>query len=230
MAQAPAFTPANALERLLMAASGGDDGRAAFEAAVVDSELWVAIPAGADPAGETLTFLTVTPPDGRPATAVFTARERVEAAFPQAQPVGFGGRDLLAVIQVNPAVLNPGSPYGARWTPPMMAAMLGQPAPAATRPDYLAMPAVLPSGLVEGLTRELGGDPAVRGAWLALARWQDQPEPGFLLQVSVDDGAAHLPALMSRAMAGVELDARLDVVTRVGGDQPGEGLELVALR
>lgn len=235
MTQADDFTPQNALETALIAAARDEPGaRIAFETAVLDAELWVAAPVGTDPTDETLRLLTVTPRGERPATAVFTARARAETAFPGALVLPWPGRDLLQAIQVNPAMLNPGSPYGARWSPPAMAALLGQTAPSAAerRPTHLAMPDALPPGLVEGLRLALGEDDAVRGAWLALARWSDTPEPGFLLQVRLAEGAVHLPALLQQAMDGVALDARLDVVTRVAapGDRIGEGLEIVALR
>ncbi|HEY0599036.1 enhanced serine sensitivity protein SseB C-terminal domain-containing protein [Brevundimonas sp.] len=232
----PAFQPLNDLERLLMAAgSGGPADRAAFEAAVAGAELWV-VPAAQDGAGEpaadVLRLRTAAGPDGRPATAVFTARERaLQVMGPGATPLAFNGRVLLQTIRENPAVLNPGHGYGARWSPDAMAALIGQPNPAPRdrAPTHVARPASTPPGLVEALSRELAAEPAVKAAWLALARWSDGEE-GFLLDVRAAAGEAAIPAPINRALAGVTLDARLDVVVGAPGEAPGAGLEIVAPR
>ena len=227
----PPFEPLNDLERLLMAAtSGGAEARAAFEAAVADADLWV-VPAPGDAADDVLRLRTVAL-DGRPATAVFTARERaVQSIGPGAEPVAYPGRVLLETIIENPAVLNPGHGYGVRWSPDAMAALLGRPNPArADRyPTQVARPADTPPGLVEALTRELGAAPSVRAAWLALARWNDGVE-GFLLDVRAAPGDSSLRLVLDRALGGVALDARLDVVVGPAEAAPGVGLEIVAPR
>ena len=226
-----AFGPLNDLERLLMAAaSGGEAERAAFEAAVPGAELWV-VPAAGETAADVLRLRTVAQ-DGRPATAVFTARERaLQAIGPDADPTAFPGRTLLETIRENPAVLNPGHGYGARWSPDAMAALIGRPnpAPAERYPTHVARPAETPPGLVEALTRELGAEPAIKAAWLALARWSDGAE-GFLLDVRTAPGEASIPVLMNRALAGVTLDTRLDVVVGSPAEAPGAGLEIVPVR
>jgi hypothetical protein len=229
----PPFEPLNELERLLTAAGASPAGAAAFEAALLDSPLWCALPAGADPTAETVTFLTVTPPGGRPATALFTARERVVTAYgPEVTPASWTGRLLLSTVRGKTAVLNPGQGYGAIWTPEMIGRILGEPvAPPSERyPTELARPADTPAGLVEGLTRAFAADPAVHGAWLALAKWRDGDDTGFFLDVQLAEGAAHIPALMADALKDVDLDARLDVATRAPGGEPGKGLEIVAAR
>ena len=227
----PPFEPLNDLERLLVAAaSGGAEARAAFEAAVPSAELWV-VPAPGETAADVLRLRTVAQ-DGRPATVVFTARERAAQAMgPEVAPVAFEGRALLETIRENPAVLNPGHGYGARWSPDAMAALIGRPNPAAAdrHPTHVARPASTPPGLVEALTRELGAEPAVRAAWLALARWRDGEE-GFLLDIRAEPGEAAVPALMNRALAGLTLDVRLDVVVGSPAEAPGAGLEIVAPR
>lgn len=225
-----AFEPLNDLERLLMAAaSGGAGERAAFEAAVPDAELWV-VPAPGQTAADELRLRTVAQ-DGRPATAVFTARERaLQSIGPDAEPAAFPGRALLETIRENPALLNPGHGYGARWSPDAMAALIGRPnpAPADRYPTQVARPADTPPGLVDALTRELGAEPAVKAAWLALARWNDGEE-GFLLDIRAA-GEAPVPVLMNRALAGVTLDTRLDVVVGSPDAAPGAGLEIVPVR
>ena len=230
MTAAAAFEPLNDLERLLMAAaSGGEAERGAFEAAVAEAELWVA-PAAGESAPDVLRLRTVAL-EGRAATAVFTARERVMSVIPDAEPVAWPGRVLLETIRANPAVLNPGHGYGVRWSPDAMASLIGRPnpLPADRYPTEVARPAETPPGLVEALERELGADPAVKAAWLALARWRDGEE-GFLLDLRGAAEAVAVPVLMNRALQGLTLDARLDVVLG-GPEQPaGTGLEIVAPR
>lgn len=227
------FSPLNDLEVLLMAASsGGAEERAAFEAAVPGAKLW-AVVAEDDAVRDTLRLRTVTPKDGRPATAIFTARERALAVFGEdAAAEAFDGRALLEVIRVNPAVLNPGQPYGVSWPPAALSAMVGAPLPPpdARWPTHLAKPKETPEGLVEGLTRAFAADPAVKAAWLALARWSDSEAVGFYLDVRMPEGEAQLPGLMERALAGVTLDARLDVGVRAPDSPAGIGLEIVAPR
>jgi hypothetical protein len=229
----PAFSPLNDLEVLLMAASsGGADERAAFEAAVPTSKLW-AVVADEDAATDTLRLRTVTPKDGRPATAIFTAKERALAVFGEhAAAEAFDGRALLEVIRVNPAVLNPGQPYGVSWPPAALSAMIGQSLPEAGArwPTHLAVPQETPEGLVEGLTRAFSADPSIKAAWLALARWSDSETAGFYLDVRMPAGEAQLPGLMERALKDVVLDARLDVGVRAPEAPAGIGLEIVAPR
>lgn len=229
-----AFEPLNELERLLVAATGGGAAaRQAFESAVLEHDLWAAVPSGADPAADPLTLVTGRSKDGAIATAVFTARERASATLPDATPVAFPGRELLTSIMGRDAVLNPGHGHGVRWSSAAIGALLGQPAQAETlrTPIALARPKDAPEGLIDGVMRALGAAPQVKGAWLALARWADQPEPGFLLDVRIaPEDAGALPALMDAALDGVDLDARLDVVTRRPGDAAGAGLELIAPR
>lgn len=226
----PAFEPLNDLERLLMAAAaGGDEARAAFEAAVAEAPLWV-VPAEGEAAADVLRLRTVAE-GGRPATAVFTAAERAAQVMgSDVQPVAVPGRTLLETIRENPAVLNPGHGYGVRWSPEAMAHLIGRPNPAAAEryPTHVASPAETPPGLVDALTRELSAEPAVKAAWLALARWNDGEE-GFLLDIR-RDGEAPISVLMNRALQGLTLDARLDVVVGSPGEAPGAGLEIVAPR
>ncbi|MBF0665876.1 MAG: enhanced serine sensitivity protein SseB C-terminal domain-containing protein [Brevundimonas sp.] len=227
----PAFEPLNDLERLLMAAaSGGDEARAAFEAAVPDARLWV-VPAAGETAPDVMRLRTVEF-DGRAATAVFTARERaLQSVGAEVEPVAYPGRPLLEAIRENPAVLNPGHGYGVRWSPEAMAVLIGRPNPAPRDryPTLVASPASTPDGLVEALTRELTPEPAIKAAWLALARWNDGEE-GFLLDLRGAPEEAAVPALMNRVLAGVTLDTRLDVVLGAPDQPPGAGLEIVAPR
>lgn len=227
---AAAFEPLNDLERLLMAAaSGGEAERGAFEAAVAEAELWV-VPAAGETDPDVLRLRTVAL-EGRPATAVFTARERAMRSIPDGEPVSYPGRTLIETIGANPAVLNPGHGYGVRWSPDAMASLIGRPnpLPADRYPTEVARPARTPPGLVEALERELGADPAVKAAWLALARWRDGAE-GFLLDLRGAPDTVAVPVLMNRVLQGLTLDARLDVVFGSPDQPAGTGLEIVAPR
>ncbi len=230
----PAFSPLNDLETLLMAAgSGGAEARAAFEAAVPGATLWAVLAEGEAGGGETLRLRTVTPRGGRPATAIFTARERALATFGEGATVeGFDGRALIETIRVNPAVLNPGHPYGVAWPPAALSALIGAELPEeeARWPTHLALPKDTPDGLVEGLTKAFAAEPAIKAAWLALARWKDSDQTGFYLDVRMPAGSAQLPGVMERALAEVTLDARLDVGVRTPEAPAGIGLEIVAPR
>ncbi len=230
----PAFEPLNALERLLVAAAtGGAEQRAAFEAALPDHPLWAVPMPRANDADDVLRLRTVTAKEGgRPATALFTAAERAaEVMGPDADAVSWPGRDLLQTVRQNPAVLNPGQLYGVRWGPDAIAALLGQPNPAPRdrAPTELARPADTPEGLVANLSRELATEPAIKAAWLALGRWADG-EQGFFLDIRAVPTDNPIPALITRALEGVTLDARLDVVVGAPAEAPGVGLEIVPAR
>lgn len=233
----PVFSPLNELERLLMGAAGGDPAaRAGFEAAVLEQPLWAALSGDEADDGDVIRLRSVATTEGRPATAVFTARERViETLGADARAVSYPGRSLLETIRANPAVLNPGHGYGVRWSPDAMGMLIGRPNPpeAERAPTHVGTPAETPPGLVEGLTRVLSAEPAVKAAWLAVARWKDGDE-GFLLDLRGDPAEVAIPVLMQRAMEGVDMAARLDVILgapdRVPADAPGAGLELVKAR
>ena len=103
----PAFSPLNDLEVLLMAASsGGAAERAAFEAAVPTSKLW-AVVADEDAATDTLRLRTVTPKDGRPATAIFTAKERALAGVTLDARLDVGVRAPEAPVGIGLEIVAP---------------------------------------------------------------------------------------------------------------------------
>lgn len=228
------FMPLNDLERLLMAAaSGGADERQAFEAALLTEPLYAAT-RDKDDAGDVLTLLSVEHRGALRATALFTAAERAAGVFgPDVRTVSWPGRTLLETVAENPAVLNPGQPYGVAWGPEAINALIGIKTPPmeGRMPTSLAVPANPPKGMVEGLTAVLGAEPGIQAAWLALAKWVDDDQPGFHLDVRVRDGGPYVPALINKALAGVDLhDVRFDVIALSPGDRPGIGLEIVPRR
>ena len=228
------FVPLNDLERLLMAAArGGPDERKAFETALLVEPLHAATP-DKDDGGDVVTLLSVEHRGPLRATALFTAAERAAAVFgPDVRTVSWPGRILLEMVAENPAVLNPGQPYGVAWGPEAINALIRvwNPPEEARMPTSLAVPANPPKGMVEGLKAVLGAEPGIQAAWLALARWVDDDQPGFHLDVRVRDGGPYVPALVNRALEGVDIeDVRFDVIALSPSDRPGIGLEIVPRR
>lgn len=228
------FVPVNALERLLMAAaSGGAEERKAFETALLTEPLYAATP-DKDDAGDVVTLLSVEHRGALRATALFTAAERAASVFgPKARTVSWPGRTLLEMVAENPAVLNPGQAYGVAWGPEAINGLIGAPVvpQAARMPTSLAVPANPPKGMVEGLQAVLRAEPGIQAAWLAMARWMDDDQPGFHLDVRVRDGGPYVPALVNKALEGVDIaDIRFDVIALSPSDRPGIGLEIVPRR
>ncbi len=228
------FMPMNTLERLLMAAaSGGPEARKAFETALLTEPLYAATP-DKDDAGDVVTLLSVEHRGALRATALFTAAERAASVFgPKVRTVSWPGRTLLEMVAENPAVLNPGQPYGVAWGPEAINGLIGAPmVPQEARmPTSLAVPANPPKGMVEGLQTVLRAEPGIQAAWLALAKWMDDDEPGFHLDVRVRDGGPYVPALVNKALEGVDIaDIRFDVIALSPSDRPGIGLEIVPRR
>lgn len=228
------FMPLNVLEQLLMAAaSGGDEARKSFEAALLTEPLYAAT-TDKDDGGDVVTLLSVEHRGPLRATALFTAAERAAGVFgPEVRTVSWPGRVLLETVAENPAVLNPGQPYGVAWGPEAIHALIGRSVvPQEGRmPTSLAVPANPPAGMVEGLQRVLRAEPGIQAAWLALAKWIDSDEPGFHLDVRVRDGGPYVPALIQKALQGVDLtNVRFDVIALSPSDRPGIGLEIVPRR
>jgi hypothetical protein len=116
------FEPDNELEqRLLAAAQGAAEEGLAFEAALLGLNLFAATPEpmeyGQLRAGQKVDLISVTLPDGRAATALFTSTDRLAATFPHAGFVGAPGRNLLGMVRARSVVLNPGHPHAVAWTP-----------------------------------------------------------------------------------------------------------------
>jgi len=228
------FMPVNTLERLLMAAaSGGPEERKAFEAALLTEPLYAATN-DKDEAGDVGTLLSVEHRGALRATALFTAAERAAGAFgPKVRTVTWPGRTMLETVAENPAVLNPGQPYGVAWGPEAISALIGAPVvpQEARMPTSLAVPASAPKGMVEGLQKVLGAEPGIQAAWLALAKWMDDDQPGFHLDVRVRDGGPYVPALVNKALEGVDIaNVRFDVIALSPSGRPGIGLEIVPRR
>jgi hypothetical protein len=116
------FEPENELEhRLLAAAQGGPNEGLAFEAAMLGLNLYAATPQpmefGELRSGQKVDLISVTLPDGRRATALFTSTDRLAVTFPHAGYVGAPGRNLVGMVRANSVVLNPGHPHAIAWSP-----------------------------------------------------------------------------------------------------------------
>lgn len=227
---APEFEPQNELERLLVATtSGGAAERAAFEQALMAHPLWAALTPEPGDAEDMIRLRSVTQADGRVATALFTSRERVVATCgDEVEPRSWPARALLETVRRNPAILNPGHALGVRWTPEAITRLLnlGRIRP---MPTDMQVPTDLPEGLVAGLERELAAEPTIRAVWLAAARWEGG-ENGYVLDLRADPSEVAIPALISRALEGVPLDRRLDVVVGSPAEPDGTGLVVVGRR
>lgn len=225
-----AFTPLNDIERLLVAVhSGGAEARDAFEAALLDAPLYAAAPAGkAD--GPTVMLLSYED-KGQRATALFTAAERISAAIGgEIEVVTYPGRVMIEMIQGRPAVLNPGSGYGVRWSADALPGLLGRPVPseAARTPVRLIVPMDAPADLVSSLRQSFGAAPGVEAVWLGLA---DMPDGSRALHLDVrgDPNAIPVPILMREALDRVPALA-IPLIVRVNApsDEPGIGVPIVA--
>jgi type III secretion system (T3SS) SseB-like protein len=240
-APAPAFEPLNELELLLMgAANATPNMRAAFEAAILDHELFAASPqklsSGEARPGDPIQLLSVAMPDHTPATALFTAGERAAVFFgDNVSIVSLKGRTLLAMVRRDAVILNPGSAFGVTWTPDAVTALLGLPAERIVAREtkvLLGAPAETPDALIEALRRVFGADPAVDAAWLALAHWPETEDHAWYLDVrAADDDRVRVQRLLSRAVEGVDAqDMPVDMVIKAPGGQVGTGIEIVAPR
>ncbi len=230
MSSAP-FTPANDLERLLVAVHGGEaEARGAFEAALMTEPLYAATPKDQAEGGQTVTLLSADV-GGQRATALFTAAERIAAAFgPDTGVVSYAGRDMLTMVQGRPAILNPGSSYGVRWSADALPALLGQAAPteANRRPPRLITPMDAPQDLIAGLRKSLGSEPEVSAAWLALAEYPNG-EAALLLDIRANPDKVQVPLLMGAALGGLPpLAIPLDVSVNPPSDKAGVGIPIVA--
>lgn len=165
------FEPVNALERLLIAAATDPDARDAFIQAFLTSEVFLS-PAGDPPADGSLGDIIVShQPNGTPAAALFTARERlVEVVGPQGRVWGWNGRKAFEALRGKTVHLNPNLTPQVVWGPEDIAAILGESVQVqASGQIMLTHPLVRPDALIAALKAELGKVDAVKGAWMLQA-------------------------------------------------------------
>ncbi|KQW82531.1 enhanced serine sensitivity protein SseB C-terminal domain-containing protein [Brevundimonas sp. Root1279] len=243
------FRPANPLEERLVAASRGDPAaQAAFAQTLPDETLYVGtldkVPEGTLQASTPMRVLSIELKDGRRATAVFTAPERMLAAFGEGVGcLALPGRKLFEMIRADPAVLNPGQPYGVMWEPASLEALAGLPARRLVEPTaapqpapggqqepqvLLGAPAEVPTELMARLKALLDPLPQVRAAWLALAYWPGATNTVWHLDVRCDGDAE--PIRRALGSSPLPTDRKLELILNAPGGEDGVGLPVVAVR
>ena len=236
------FEATNMVEQQLVAAANGSlDQQRAFEKFIVDETLFVATPEVHPEGMVTLQadtkvqLFNVQLNDGRQAAAVFTSPQRVGETFGEVGYMGIKGRTLFEMIRAQPAVLNPGQPYGVVWEPESMAAMLGLPRERVVQKDtqiMLGIPADQPTELIDRLRAAFSTIPQVDAAWLALAVWPETQEQSWYLDVRTTT-SDHEPIrrALPAAIDGVDLKGHpLDMVLNPTEHSEGTGINIVENR
>jgi len=225
-------------QQLVAAANGNLDQQHAFEKFIVGETLYVATPEVHLEGMVTLKadtkvqLLNVQLNDGRQAAAVFTSPERVGEMFGEVGYMGIQGRALFEMIRTQPAVLNPGQPYGVLWEPESMAVMLGLPRERVVQKDTLIMlgsPADPPAELIVRLKAAFSAIPQIDAAWLALAVWQESHEQSWYLDVRTTTTDHELiRRTLPTAIDGVDLKGHpLDMVINQTGLSEGTGINII---
>lgn len=239
--EAPPFEPLNDLERLLVLAATEPDQRPAFTRAILDALLYAVSP-DAGPVGErtlkadeTVSLVMVPIEEGKAATAVFTAPERVAQIYGRdSHYLGMRGADLIALVADNPLLLNPGLPYGVLWSPEDLALLLGRPVARTAEAGATVMlgsPAQRPDDLIARLAEAFGPVDGVKGAWLALAQWPQQAEFAWYLDLRSDLPRDALTGVLGKALEGADLRGlNLDMTVQPADGPPGTGIAVVEPR
>lgn len=235
---AAAFQPVNALEACLVAAAGGDrTQQLAFERRLPDETLYVATP-DAMPEGQRVLdvatpvrLMSIALNDGRRATAVFTAPERILTAFGEGTGcLGLPGRTLFEMIRADPAVLNPGQPYGVVWEPDVLSGLAGLPVSRVLEEEarvLLGAPKEAPTALMAALEKAFRPLPQVRAAWLALAYWPGAEGTVWHLDVRADGDPEPVRRALGAVMSDPAVtDRKLDMIINPPGGEDGVGLKV----
>ena len=236
-----AFQPHNDIERQLMDAGGNPEARWAFERALLDAELYAATPTAPEApemrraaAGDKLSLLNVTGPDGAEVAAIFTAQERIVEVF--GMGVGFvavRGIDLLTMLAAHGAWLNPGFPFGVHWTSARLSGLLGLAVPRIIQQEtqiMLGVPSNPPVALVDALRARLASDDRIVEAWFALAQWPGEGTSSWHLDVRTELPPDDVRRLLAETFRTVQHEGLpLDMVINRPGS-PGIGIRLVPLQ
>lgn len=234
-----AFHPCNGIERLLMDAARNAEAREAFQRALLESELYAATPEAPEvdghrtlKTGEKMNLLNVQSPDGAPVAAIFTARERAAEVFgPGVGFLGIKGNILFDILADHGAWLNPGLAFGVYWNAQQLAALLGRPVSRTVKKDtkiLLGSPAQRPEVLIAGLKAALTGDPAIEGAWLALAHWPEEAKSSWYLDVRTHLPPAQVSERLKALFQSGPFEGRpLDLIVNAPGTGEGTGIRIV---
>jgi hypothetical protein len=222
------FAPLNDLERLLIAAATDPNARGAFTQAALNGDLYLS-PAGDPPAEGGFGPIVVSKlPSGEPASAVFTAAERIaQAVGPNARVLKRNGREMLSALSNGPVHLNPNLTPAVIWSVPDLQEMLTGSrqvvAPVGAQ-ILLAHPAERPAALVEALSASLGQVEAIAGAWLLLANRSGQASPSWLLGVETRGDWSEVNAAIAAGIKGLNLEGRVLEATAVKNNPMGKQL------
>ena len=227
--------PRNDLEKLLVAATTDAAQRNVFLQAVLTSTLCALtdqkVPADLSSADPHTAFkiLGVQAPDGKPATPVFTAAERVTETFPGMFPICLQGGLLLTRMRGQRVVLDPGQPYGVTWNPDELDQLLGVERTASIADVQFTAPEKPPEALVSKLKEALSAVPEIKGAWLALAYWPTQREWAWFLEVHTDAQHQALETIIDAATRSVDMQGKaMDTSFLPPDAPPGKGITLFA--
>ncbi len=233
------FTPANAIERALVAAVVDAGQRAAFNRLLIDSTLYAAtneLPAMRGTllinADALIQLRTVPAPDGTMVPAIFTAPERLAERFGRlASFTEMRVERLFELVSAGGAILNPGLPISVHWTRDDIAALLGRPIRHSAVDGVqvvLAPPRDAPPALVDDLRTTLGTDGRTVGAWLALAQWPGRTEPSWLLDVRSHASREEVRRLLEPCFRRTDFGGRrLELIFGDPAAGPGIGLALL---
>lgn len=233
-----AFQPHNDIERDLMDAANNPDLRPAFQRGLLDAQLYAATPTVPEAsqirqtqAGEQLSLLNVTGPDGTPITAIFTAQERIVEVFGMGVGfVGVRGQELLSMLAGHGAWLNPGFPYSLYWTADELSALLGLAVPRVVQREtqvMLGVPSNPPVALIDALRTKLASDDRIVEAWFALAHWPDEGASSWHLDIRTELPPEDVRHLLAETFRNAQNDGLpLDMVVNKPGDA-GIGIRLV---
>jgi hypothetical protein len=223
------FEPENDIERLLVAAASGTGDHVAFEKALVDATVFIAmlgdfsqVESGTDgrtvlPVATTLNVLSYRK-DDIDWIAFFSAPKRVYHATQADHAVApEAARKLFEQFPGSGFVLNPGSDYGKYFLPDEISRLLAGDfrrdgaveVPAGTR-LLLGMPADYPNELALAIKAALADMPEVSAAYLSLVQIEQQ-ESLLLELVSEADAGMLNQRLIPRIRSAIPSDRLLDV-------------------
>lgn len=216
--------PANQLESVLAGARSGAATAEQLLQALRDNDLWVPLPAGAGPQGQT-TLPVMALGDG-PYVAAYTSSEQFTSAAAGQPHMVLTGRELAALMSPELGLaVNPGGEIGL----PIRASGVNTIRGEARRVSAgarmrLGVPAEDPSDLLAALAGAFGALPVVVEARRALAQVGEQP-PALLIGVRLstdqptDAGARQVTATIQATTARVASPYPVDtVILKDAGD------------
>ncbi|OJF15391.1 enhanced serine sensitivity protein SseB C-terminal domain-containing protein [Couchioplanes caeruleus] len=217
--------PANPLESVLAGVRTGAATAEQLLHALRDNDLWVPLPAGADPNGDAA--LPVMPLEDGPYVAAYTSQEQFTHAAGEQAHMVLTGRELAALMPPELGLaVNPGAEIGLPIRASGVGILRGETrrVTAGSR-MRLGLPPEEPADLLTALADAFASLPAVLEARLALAQVGEQP-PALLIGVRLktdpppDAGARQVTAAVQAATARVPSPYPVDTVVLRDGSDP----------